>query len=120
DRKSTRLNSSHVSISYAVFCLKKKKRKTSFFQYIKEAIFSIFYVKNMNLIHWNYYVYVYLHVEHYMLLELASIHFASSDATHQPTTILCCTLPSTFALSSCRLICICGRYSRTASIRPLN
>ena len=25
DRKSTRLNSSHVSISYAVFCLKKKK-----------------------------------------------------------------------------------------------
>src|SRR5699024_4982946 len=33
DRKSTRLNSSHVSISYAVFCLKKKKRK----QTLKEA-----------------------------------------------------------------------------------
>src|SRR5699024_12654780 len=28
DRKSTRLNSSHVSISYAVFCLKKKKQHT--------------------------------------------------------------------------------------------
>src|SRR3989442_5890455 len=28
DRKSTRLNSSHVRISYAVFCLKKKKRRT--------------------------------------------------------------------------------------------
>src|SRR5699024_11814492 len=28
DRKSTRLNSSHVSISYAVFCLKKKKEMT--------------------------------------------------------------------------------------------
>src|SRR5438067_7079512 len=28
DRKSTRLNSSHVSISYAVFCLKKKKNKS--------------------------------------------------------------------------------------------
>src|SRR5207253_9865223 len=27
DRKSTRLNSSHVAISYAVFCLKKKKQK---------------------------------------------------------------------------------------------
>src|SRR5262245_24064451 len=27
DRKSTRLNSSHLGISYAVFCLKKKKRK---------------------------------------------------------------------------------------------
>src|SRR5690348_18406921 len=29
DRKSTRLNSSHPSISYAVFCLKKKKTKQS-------------------------------------------------------------------------------------------
>src|SRR5437867_12730765 len=28
DRKSTRLNSSHRTISYAVFCLKKKKKKT--------------------------------------------------------------------------------------------
>src|SRR2546426_1685520 len=28
DRKSTRLNSSHLVISYAVFCLKKKKTKT--------------------------------------------------------------------------------------------
>src|SRR5438034_8418060 len=28
DRKSTRLNSSHTVISYAVFCLKKKKKKT--------------------------------------------------------------------------------------------
>src|SRR3989442_1888771 len=30
DRKSTRLNSSHVRISYAVFCLKKKKRNRQF------------------------------------------------------------------------------------------
>src|SRR5699024_12380891 len=30
DRKSTRLNSSHVSISYAVFCLKKKKEQRKF------------------------------------------------------------------------------------------
>src|SRR3712207_8410212 len=29
DRKSTRLNSSHANISYAVFCLKKKKKSTS-------------------------------------------------------------------------------------------
>src|SRR5690349_23069837 len=29
DRKSTRLNSSHVEISYAVFCLKKKKTKNN-------------------------------------------------------------------------------------------
>src|SRR5688572_31785990 len=30
DRKSTRLNSSHSQISYAVFCLKKKKKKTKY------------------------------------------------------------------------------------------
>src|SRR2546426_9399971 len=30
DRKSTRLNSSHLVISYAVFCLKKKKRRLFF------------------------------------------------------------------------------------------
>src|SRR5260221_5118313 len=30
DRKSTRLNSSHTVISYAVFCLKKKKQKRAF------------------------------------------------------------------------------------------
>src|SRR5215475_16147662 len=30
DRKSTRLNSSHVKISYAVFCLKKKKKKIKY------------------------------------------------------------------------------------------
>src|SRR5690242_21331895 len=31
DRKSTRLNSSHMSISYAVFCLKKKKKKCTIY-----------------------------------------------------------------------------------------
>src|SRR5438309_6374345 len=35
DRKSTRLNSSHSSISYAVFCLKKKKKKKTKLQYKK-------------------------------------------------------------------------------------
>src|SRR6266540_5654126 len=33
DRKSTRLNSSHITISYAVFCLKKKKQKTCSIRY---------------------------------------------------------------------------------------
>src|SRR5690554_1835305 len=37
DRKSTRLNSSHVRISYAVFCLKKKKKKILIF-----SIYCIF------------------------------------------------------------------------------
>src|SRR5258708_21494397 len=35
DRKSTRLNSSHQIISYAVFCLKKKKKQTE--NYVKHA-----------------------------------------------------------------------------------
>src|SRR3712207_6917898 len=35
DRKSTRLNSSHANISYAVFCLKKKKKK-----YIKSTLYT--------------------------------------------------------------------------------
>src|SRR5690606_41242713 len=34
DRKSTRLNSSHVKISYAVFCLKKKKKRIKYEQII--------------------------------------------------------------------------------------
>src|SRR2546428_2395383 len=37
DRKSTRLNSSHDQISYAVFCLKKKNRNQSFTFYFKTA-----------------------------------------------------------------------------------
>src|SRR3712207_8254946 len=37
DRKSTRLNSSHANISYAVFCLKKKKTINSYqLKYIKQ------------------------------------------------------------------------------------
>src|SRR5690554_7315174 len=36
DRKSTRLNSSHVRISYAVFCLKKKKTTTQYTKSIKK------------------------------------------------------------------------------------
>src|SRR5262245_62305514 len=37
DRKSTRLNSSHLGISYAVFCLKKKKKKTHIYQQNKNT-----------------------------------------------------------------------------------
>src|SRR5689334_24039384 len=40
DRKSTRLNSSHSSISYAVFCLKKKKKKQQIYIYQKHIYCS--------------------------------------------------------------------------------
>src|SRR5437773_4612389 len=36
DRKSTRLNSSHITISYAVFCLKKKKKKNKIHTYTQK------------------------------------------------------------------------------------
>src|SRR3712207_8140472 len=37
DRKSTRLNSSHANISYAVFCLKKKKKKHIYLSDINDS-----------------------------------------------------------------------------------
>src|SRR3712207_8362873 len=40
DRKSTRLNSSHANISYAVFCLKKKKKNTLHNSYRNTHIIS--------------------------------------------------------------------------------
>src|SRR5262245_64719417 len=41
DRKSTRLNSSHLGISYAVFCLKKKKKKNTNSRGINRNIHNI-------------------------------------------------------------------------------
>src|SRR5437870_10105222 len=42
DRKSTRLNSSHVAISYAVFCLKKKKeRKNLHLQFTSDRLYLL-------------------------------------------------------------------------------
>src|SRR5256885_12978896 len=38
DRKSTRLNSSHLVISYAVFCLKKKKTETCTVAYVSSVL----------------------------------------------------------------------------------
>src|SRR5690242_21576733 len=38
DRKSTRLNSSHMSISYAVFCLKKKNSQLTFDTHITKSL----------------------------------------------------------------------------------
>src|SRR5438876_8848987 len=42
DRKSTRLNSSHPSISYAVFCLKKKKKKKKITRVYKTSKLNIY------------------------------------------------------------------------------
>src|SRR2546428_6327017 len=42
DRKSTRLNSSHDQISYAVFCLKKKKKKDIMREKIRHCMWKLF------------------------------------------------------------------------------
>src|SRR5258707_9985317 len=42
DRKSTRLNSSHANISYAVFCLKKKKNETKSGDYSRTGMLPAF------------------------------------------------------------------------------
>src|SRR3712207_7999578 len=49
DRKSTRLNSSHANISYAVFCLKKKKLKIINFTYFLIYLSSSFLVLVSNI-----------------------------------------------------------------------
>src|SRR5207249_8637996 len=54
DRKSTRLNSSHVSISYAVFCLKKKNTKDKTLFYIYLLLTINFISLNYSTIHYNY------------------------------------------------------------------
>src|SRR5258705_10113821 len=41
DRKSTRLNSSHLGISYAVFCLKKKKKKNQIYNIIQIYLYDL-------------------------------------------------------------------------------
>src|SRR2546429_7348141 len=51
DRKSTRLNSSHGYISYAVFCLKKKKRQELFIDYSQCAEMPLLHLSRD---HWQY------------------------------------------------------------------
>src|SRR2546426_8721624 len=47
DRKSTRLNSSHLVISYAVFCLKKKKKKKRVSQ-LKRQVYKLTHYARIN------------------------------------------------------------------------
>src|SRR3712207_7764170 len=42
DRKSTRLNSSHANISYAVFCLKKKKKNTQYYTLTNSIVWKVY------------------------------------------------------------------------------
>src|SRR5437773_8181172 len=49
DRKSTRLNSSHITISYAVFCLKKKKKNKKDIKQINIAYTPMFKITSITL-----------------------------------------------------------------------
>src|SRR5471030_3379623 len=50
DRKSTRLNSSHLGISYAVFCLKKKKKTTNKISFCKKKKYRLKLYKGINIV----------------------------------------------------------------------
>src|SRR5690349_23998454 len=50
DRKSTRLNSSHVEISYAVFCLKKKKKTVTVHSRKYMTAFSIILIRSIAML----------------------------------------------------------------------
>src|SRR5436305_10322854 len=51
DRKSTRLNSSHVRISYAVFCLKKKTRRLRVLKIRSSSASNVFYSRDRKIIY---------------------------------------------------------------------
>src|SRR6202048_4592372 len=51
DRKSTRLNSSHVSISYAVFCLKKKRNVTLSRAHLGHRVPDVYHCCNVRWAH---------------------------------------------------------------------
>src|SRR5688572_32084045 len=53
DRKSTRLNSSHSQISYAVFCLKKKKNTPTNNQFLK---LITLYISSLNMFNSHFYL----------------------------------------------------------------
>src|SRR5689334_24859831 len=65
DRKSTRLNSSHSSISYAVFCLKKKKKQNKYF--IRLTTIEQFYICEKKLRRLTFYLNT-LTFDHHLLL----------------------------------------------------
>src|SRR3712207_7651018 len=49
DRKSTRLNSSHANISYAVFCLKKKKKPINIIILQTQQLLHVYILKRLKL-----------------------------------------------------------------------
>src|SRR5690554_7368041 len=64
DRKSTRLNSSHVRISYAVFCLKKKKKT----YHILSSNFNLNFYTRFYYILYMFYIEFYIQLYSYILL----------------------------------------------------
>src|SRR5215469_12741074 len=106
DRKSTRLNSSHVEISYAVFCLKKKKKPLSY---------SLF-IQKKNEIHSSHFVAVlrFLIVLFYYCPLLLCFFFNDTATTEIYTLSLHDALP---IWSPRRRACLISATTRTSSAR---
>src|SRR2546430_2997824 len=81
DRKSTRLNSSHSQISYAVFCLKKKKIQP----HATCTVSSPYCASNIRFL--RYYNYILSTSYHSVTLSLTH-HFQSASDTHLPPATL--------------------------------
>src|SRR2546421_41525 len=82
DRKSTRLNSSHDQISYAVFCLKKKKNKKLNNNYI-ELFINIY---RIDITYLSFYFYFFFFLI-YLPLLLFSFFFFNDTATTEIYTL---------------------------------
>src|SRR6266496_898376 len=75
DRKSTRLNSSHVEISYAVFCLKKKKYVNVVVSLYYRPIDHTYYVTAISFLHLFFYISISLSFLSFLLLFTLSSFF---------------------------------------------
>src|SRR3989475_9208299 len=80
DRKSTRLNSSHSQISYAVFCLKKNTRLNSSHSQISYAVFCLKKKTNIKPTHTEMQLLV--HIQLSILRWLTRHHERSVDILH--------------------------------------
>src|SRR5690625_3434375 len=70
DRKSTRLNSSHVAISYAVFCLKKKKKTNTHNNNTIDNNLHIFVYCSLFLFSYFFFFFFFLMIPHLLISTL--------------------------------------------------
>src|SRR6267378_1856717 len=86
DRKSTRLNSSHVEISYAVFCLKKKKKNNDNIFKKKNKKIKIKKIQKAHIIRLSYF-FIYIFDSDYFIPFYCLFFFFNDTATTEIYTL---------------------------------